>query len=200
MYMGLMLGRQVYTTEPLVPELSAFEFEMATEKLKRHKSPSSDQIPAELIKAWGRTIHCEIHKLLNSIRHKEELPEKWKVSNLPIYSRDDENKTTVIIQAYNFCHYVQNVIIHPVVIVNSICRGNFIVPVYRRDEKTDCSNYRGKSLLSTMYKMLHNILLSLLTPYAEEIIADHQGGFLCNRLLLTIYSAFVKYLRKMGIQ
>jgi hypothetical protein len=34
-----------------VPELSAFEVEMAIEKLKRYKSPGIDQIPAELIKA-----------------------------------------------------------------------------------------------------------------------------------------------------
>jgi hypothetical protein len=40
MYMGLMLfGRQKYTAEPLVPDLSAFEVKMAIEKLKRHKSP-----------------------------------------------------------------------------------------------------------------------------------------------------------------
>jgi hypothetical protein len=30
------------TTEPLVPELSAFEVEMALEKLKRHKLPGID--------------------------------------------------------------------------------------------------------------------------------------------------------------
>ena len=29
--------------------------------------------------------------------------------------------------------------------------------------------------------MLSNILLSRLTPYAEEIIGDHQCGFQCNR-------------------
>jgi len=34
-----------------VPEPSAVEFEMAVEKLKRHKSPDIDQIPAELINA-----------------------------------------------------------------------------------------------------------------------------------------------------
>jgi hypothetical protein len=35
--------------------------------------------------------------------------------------------------------------------------------------------------LSTTYKILSNILLSRLTPYAEEIIGDHQCGFRCNR-------------------
>jgi len=35
--------------------------------------------------------------------------------------------------------------------------------------------------LSTLYKILSNILLSRLTPYAEEIIGDHQCGFQHNR-------------------
>jgi hypothetical protein len=47
-----------------VPELSAFEFEMAVEKLRRHKSPGVDQIPTEVIKAGGRIICSEIPKLL----------------------------------------------------------------------------------------------------------------------------------------
>jgi len=69
---------EIHTTEPLVPEPSAFEDEMAIEKLKSHKSPGIDQIPAELIKAGGRTIRCEIHKLIISIWNKQELPEEWK--------------------------------------------------------------------------------------------------------------------------
>ena len=37
-------------------ELSAFEVELAIEKLKCHESPGIDQIPGEFIKAGGRTI------------------------------------------------------------------------------------------------------------------------------------------------
>ena len=57
-----------------------------------------------------------------------------------------------------------------------------IVPVYKKGEKTDCSNYGGISLLSTAYKILSNILLSRLTLYAEEIFRDHQCGFRRNRV------------------
>jgi hypothetical protein len=56
-----------HIAEPLVPQPSAFEVEMAIKKLKRHKSPGTDQIPAEFIKAGGRTTQSEIHKLINSI-------------------------------------------------------------------------------------------------------------------------------------
>ena len=77
--MGLMaLGRQeIHTAEPLVPELSVFDVELAIEKLKSHKSPGIDHIPTELIKAGGGKIRYEIHKLI-SIWNKEELPEEWK--------------------------------------------------------------------------------------------------------------------------
>ena len=67
---------EIHTVVPLVPEPSAFEVELAIEKIKNYKSPGSDQIPAELIKAGGRTICCEIHKLIISIRNKEELPDE----------------------------------------------------------------------------------------------------------------------------
>ena len=50
---------EIQTAEQLVPEPSAFELTIA--KLKSHKSPGIDQIPAEMIKAGRRTIHSEIH-------------------------------------------------------------------------------------------------------------------------------------------
>jgi len=63
-----------------VLEKGAFEVELTIEKVKSHKSPSIDQIPAELIKAGGRTIYYEIYKLIISMWNKEELPEEWKES------------------------------------------------------------------------------------------------------------------------
>jgi hypothetical protein len=37
---------EIHTSEPKVPEPSAFRFEMAAKNLKRHKSPGNDHIPA----------------------------------------------------------------------------------------------------------------------------------------------------------
>ena len=54
---------EIHTAEPLVPEPSVSELELAIDKLKSHKSPGFDQISAELIKAGGRKICLEIHKL-----------------------------------------------------------------------------------------------------------------------------------------
>jgi hypothetical protein len=46
---------EVYTAEPLVPGPS-LEVEIEIAKLKKYKSPGSDQILAELIQARGDTL------------------------------------------------------------------------------------------------------------------------------------------------
>jgi hypothetical protein len=84
-----------------VTEPSASEVQLAVVKLKRHKSPGIDRIPAELIKEGGREIHGEIYYLIIYIWNKEELLDEWKESNT--------------------------------------------VPIYKKGNKTDCSNYRSIS-------------------------------------------------------
>jgi hypothetical protein len=71
---------EVHTAEPLVPGLSLLEVEIAIAKLKRYKSPGSDQILAKLIQAGGEILLSAIHKLISSVWNKEELPDQWKES------------------------------------------------------------------------------------------------------------------------
>ena len=114
--MGVNDVRQTerHTAEPLVSEPSAFEFEMAIEKLKRHKSPGIDQIPAELIKARGRTIRSEIHTLINSIWNKEELTEKWKeLIIVPIYKKGVKTH----------CNAYRGISLHTKFYPTSCCQG-----------------------------------------------------------------------------
>ena len=94
---------EIHTAEPLVTEPSDFEVELAIEKLKSLKSPGIDQIPAELIKAGGRTIRCAIHKLIISIWIKEELPDEWKVSIIVPIIRRGIKQIVITIGAYRFC-------------------------------------------------------------------------------------------------
>jgi hypothetical protein len=68
----------IHTAEPLVPEPSLVGVEIAIGKLKSYKSPGTDQIPAELIKAVGETLCYETHRLICSIWNMEELPKQWK--------------------------------------------------------------------------------------------------------------------------
>jgi hypothetical protein len=79
------------TAEPLVTEPSAYIVEMANKKPKRHKSPGIDQLPAEVIKAGRRTTCLKIHKFINCLWNKEELPEQCKESiTTPIYKKNDK--------------------------------------------------------------------------------------------------------------
>jgi hypothetical protein len=89
---------EIHTAEPLVPEPSAFEVEMAIEKLKGQKSTSTDQIAAEFIKSGGKTIRYESINVL--IRYG------IRGSALGV-------------------------------------KELIIVPIYKKGDKTDFSNYRG---------------------------------------------------------
>jgi hypothetical protein len=102
----------IHTAEPLVPEPSLVEVEIATGKLRSYKSPGTYQILAELIKARGETLYSETHRLICCIWNKEELPQQWKES--------------------------------------------IILPIYKKEDKTDCNNYRGISILSTAYKFIQH--------------------------------------------
>jgi hypothetical protein len=66
----------IHTAEPLVPEPSLVEVEIAIAKMKSYKSPGTDNIPAELIKAGGETLYSAIHKLICFIWNKEELQQQ----------------------------------------------------------------------------------------------------------------------------
>jgi hypothetical protein len=93
---------EIHTADPIVPEPSAFEGEMATEKLKRHRPPYIDLITAKFIKAGRIKIHSEAHKLTNSLWNKELLPGEWKESIIiPVYKKGD--RTVVIKEEYHFC-------------------------------------------------------------------------------------------------
>jgi hypothetical protein len=48
--------------------------------LKRYESPGSDEIAAQLIQAGSEILRSKIHKLINYIWNKEELPDQWKES------------------------------------------------------------------------------------------------------------------------
>jgi len=47
---------------------------------------------------------------------------------------------------------------------------SIIVLIYKKGNKTDCSNNGGVSLLSTAYNILSNVWLSRLTPYARKLL------------------------------
>jgi hypothetical protein len=55
---------EVHTVEPLVPGPNRLEVEIAIAKLKKYKSPGSDQIPMELIQAGSEIILRSITSII----------------------------------------------------------------------------------------------------------------------------------------
>jgi hypothetical protein len=56
-----------------------------------------------------------------------------------------------------------------------------IQPIHKKNNKTNCSNYRGISLLNVTYKVVAKIIAKTLTPYTEELLGDYHCGFWKNR-------------------
>jgi hypothetical protein len=75
--------------------------ETATAKLKKYKSPGSDQIPAEQVQAGGEILQYEIHKFINSIWNKEDLPDQGRSLLLYQFTRRGIKLTVVLIGGYN---------------------------------------------------------------------------------------------------
>jgi hypothetical protein len=95
---------EIDTAEPLVPGPSCLETEIAIAKFK---SPGSDEIPAQLNQAGDKILLSAIHKLINFVWNKEELPVHCN--------------NYLEITAINF---IQNVIKYPPLKVKSIRRRN----------------------------------------------------------------------------
>jgi hypothetical protein len=86
---------EVHTAEPLVPGPSCLEAEIAIAKLKKYKSPGSDQIAAELIQEGGEALLSGIHKLIQCIWNKEELSDQWNESIIvPIHKKGDKTESS----------------------------------------------------------------------------------------------------------
>jgi hypothetical protein len=56
--------------------------------LKRYKSPGTDQIPAELIQAGGKTLCSKFHIRINSILEKEECHSSGMNSILYLFKKE----------------------------------------------------------------------------------------------------------------
>ena len=100
--MGVIDVRQtaIHTAEPLVPEPNTFEFETVIENLK-------DRNHQVLIKKQqnssqrGEEKYAQIHKLINSVQNKQDLPEEWKEwIILPFYKKGSKTDVVIIVEYY----------------------------------------------------------------------------------------------------
>jgi len=94
---------EIHTAQPVVFQPTALEFEMATEKLKRQKSPGIDQIPAELIKVEDTKICYRSINLLILFGIKRNCLTSVRSPSFYLSIRRVIKQVFVITEKYHFC-------------------------------------------------------------------------------------------------
>lgn len=58
-------------------------------------------------------------------------------------------------------------------------RSSIIIPLFKKGDPNDCVNYRGLSLLDTLYKMFTGLILNRINGWIEtnDILCEYQSGF-----------------------
>ena len=73
---------------------------------------------------------------------------------------------------------------------------DLICPIYKKGDKTECSNYRGVSLMSHAFKVYERILEKRLRAYVEPKLGEWQSGFRKGRgtsdMIFTLKMIFEK--------
>jgi hypothetical protein len=59
----------------------------------------------------------------------------------------------------------------------------------KKGEKSECSNYRGISLLNNAYKILATVINNRLKTYAEDLLSQEQNWF--RRSKLAVDNTFI---------
>lgn len=58
---------------------------------------------------------------------------------------------------------------------------SLICPIFKKYNRNKVENYRGITLLNTMYKVLSLIILKMLQIFTDEVVGDYQSGFRKNK-------------------
>ena len=93
---------EIHTAEPLMPDPSTFEVELAIGKLKNHRSPGIDQIPAE-IRQWVEQFTVRSINLLFLFGIRRNCLRSGRSRSLYLYIRRAIKQNVVIIEAYRSC-------------------------------------------------------------------------------------------------
>lgn len=85
---------EIYITADMPVKNPSFEeTQKALNKLKNHKAPGTDEIPAELLKYGGDALHRQIHQLITHIWLEERIPARWKENIIvPIHKKGDKTR------------------------------------------------------------------------------------------------------------
>jgi hypothetical protein len=116
---------KMHTAEPLVPELTSFEIEVATETLKN----THHQVLSKFLKNWSKKE--EIHyvtistNLLITFLIRKNCHSSGRNPLFHLIERAIK-VTVVIIEGHTIISYIQNCMQYSCLKVNSICRRNYL--------------------------------------------------------------------------
>ncbi|CAF1270699.1 unnamed protein product [Adineta ricciae] len=113
------------------------EVQIAINKLKKNKSPGTDEITAEMIQGGGEQLAHKIHELCNRAWEEETIPEEWGRS--------------------------------------------ILVPIPKKGDTSECSNYRTISLINHTGKVFLMVLLNRLKQHLDPYMSEEQAGFRKDR-------------------
>jgi Reverse transcriptase (RNA-dependent DNA polymerase) len=72
----------------------------------------------------------------------------------------------------------------------------WIIGVYKKGDKLDCTNYRGNCLLNVAYKVFAKVLYDRLLPYANAVVQHYRAGFQSGKSTRDQYFALRQILEK----
>lgn len=153
--------------------------------------------------------------LLNDCSTNSQSQEFYSVLNLGYMVINEEDVLWAIQQLNNskkvdidgFCPFIiknlSSVLIKPLCIIfnKSLRAGIFldrwkisiISPIHKKGNKSDISNYRPISKLSTISKLFERIIMSKFSFYVKQLICPNQHGFVKSRSTVTNLSLFVNF-------
>ena len=76
-----------------------------------------------------------------------------------------------------------------------------VTPIYKKDDKTDKTNYRPISILPNLSKIYERLMYNQISPYFDSVFSKFQSGFWsfqCTHCLLTMVEKWRKILDEGG--
>lgn len=155
----------------ILPPPSIDETRNAIRRLKNHKSPGTDGIPAELIKYGGEYLENIVHRIVTEVWDGESMPCEWNLGIIcPIYKKGD---------ALNCSNYRGITLLNTAYKIFSLILQERLVPFAERIVGDYQRGFRGgKSTTDQIFSMRQ--ILEKMTEYGTDthhLFVDFKAAY-----------------------